>query len=102
MSLHEAHRSPARQIDDLYLLQGLLTQRLYVPEHDRQMLRALLAETPRQLRTPTRATGRGTQRLRITGAALALSSVLALSLGSPLLIAVAASPQPGTWIAVAD
>ncbi len=47
MRLHEARRSPARQIDDLYLLQGLLTQRLYVPEHDRRMLRALLAETPR-------------------------------------------------------
>ncbi len=30
MRLHESVYSPARQIDDLQLLQGLLTQRLYV------------------------------------------------------------------------
>jgi nucleoid-associated protein YgaU len=102
MSLHESRRSPARRIDDLQLLQGLLTQRLYVPEHDRRLLRALLAETPRQLRTTPRATRRGARRLRATGAALALSGALALTLGSPLLTVVAASPQPATWVAVAD
>ena len=102
MSLHESRRSPARRIDDLQLLQGLLTQRLYVPEHDRRLLHALLAETPRQLRTTPRSPRRGARRLRATGAALALSGALALTLGSPLLTAVAASPQPATWVAVAD
>jgi nucleoid-associated protein YgaU len=102
MSLHESRRSPARRIDDLQLLQGLLTQRLYVPEHDRRLLHTLLAETPRKLRTTPRATRRGARRLRATGAALALSGALALTLGSPLLTAVAASPQPATWVAVAD
>src|SRR5258706_325953 len=72
MSLHESRRSPARRIDDLKLLQGLLTQRLYVPEHDRRLLHALLAETPRQLRTTPRATRRRARRLRATGAARAL------------------------------
>jgi nucleoid-associated protein YgaU len=102
MSLHEAHRSPARRIDDLQLLQGLLTQRLYVPEYDRRLLRALLAETPRELRPNPRATRRAARRLRATGAVLALSGALALTLGSPLLTAVAASPQPASWVAVAD
>jgi len=102
MSLHESRRSPARRIDDIQLLQGLLTQRLYVNEHDRQLLRVLLAETPRQQRTPPRATRRSLRHLRAGGAALVLGSVLALTLGSPLLPAVAASPAPATWIAVAD
>ena len=62
----------------------------------------LLAETPRQLPTTQRATRRGARRLRVSGAALALSGALALTLGSPLLPALAASPQPATWIAGAD
>lgn len=102
MSPHESRRSPARRIGDLQLLQGLLTQRLYVPEHDRRLLRALLAETPRQLRTTPRATRRSARRLRATGAALALSGALALTLGSPLLTVVAASPRPATLVAGTD
>jgi nucleoid-associated protein YgaU len=102
MSLHEPHRSPARRIDDLQLLQGLLTQRLYVPEHDRQLLHALLAETPRQPRARSRASRRSARRLRATGAVLALSGALALTLSSPLMTAVAASPQSSSWVAVAD
>ena len=38
MSLHESRRSPARRIEEIQLLQGLLTQRLYVNEHDRRLL----------------------------------------------------------------
>src|SRR4051794_40779973 len=98
MRLHEVRRSHARRIDDLQLLQGLLTQRLYLNEHDRRLLRALLAETPRQPQTAQR----GARRLRAGGAALALSGALALTLASPLLPAVAASPQPATWGAIAE
>jgi nucleoid-associated protein YgaU len=102
MTLHESRRSPARRIDDLQLLQGLLTQRLYVPEHDHQLLNALLAETPRQLRPRQCASRRSARRLRATGAVLALSGALALTLSSPLMTAVAASPQSSSWVAVAD
>src|SRR5207244_548953 len=102
MSLHESRRSPARRIDDIQLLQGLLTQRLCVSEHDRQLLHALLAETPHQPQPNRRANRRGARRLRASGAALALGGALALTLGSPLLPVIAASPQPATWVAIAD
>ena len=102
MSLHESRRSPACRIDDVQLLQGLLTQRLYVNEQDRRLLRVLLAEAPRQQRTLSRASRRGGRRLHAGGAALALGGALVLALASPLLPAVAASPPPATWIAVTD
>jgi nucleoid-associated protein YgaU len=102
MSLHESRRSPARRIDDVQLLQGLLTQRLYVNEHDRQLLRVLLAATPQPLRTTQRAPRRGARHLRASGAALALGGALALTFADPLLPTIAASPAPVTWITVAD
>src|SRR5215211_6934025 len=49
-------------------------------------------------RQPSAPTGAA----RVACAALARRGALALTLGSPLLPAVAASPQPTTWIAVAD
>jgi len=102
MSLHETHHSPAHRPDDSQLLQGLLTQRLYVTEHDRRLLHVLLAETSQPQRMAQRAPRRGARRLRGAGVALVLSGALALALGSPLLPAIAASPQPATWIAVTD
>jgi len=97
MSTHDSRHSPAPTIDDLQLLQDLLAQRLYVPERDRLLLRALLADAPRQIRR------RGARRrLRAGGAALVFGSALALSIGSPLLSASAASPQLSTPIVVAE
>src|SRR5215207_6191368 len=97
MSTHDSRHSPAPTIDDLQLLQDLLAQRLYVPERDRLLLRALLADAPRQIRR------RGARRrLRAGGAALVFGSALALSIGSPLLSASAASLRLSTPIVVAD
>ena len=100
MSLHESRRSPARRIDDSQLLQGLLTQRLYVSEHDRRLLHVLLVETPAPPQTTQRVNRRRARRLRGAGAALALSGALAL--GSPLMTAVTASAAPAAWVAVTD
>src|SRR5215212_3499173 len=100
MSLHESRRSPARRIDDTQLLQGLLTQRLYATEHDRRLLRLLLAETPQHLRTTRPAPRRGSRRLRANATGLVLGGALALTFGGPLLPAIAASPPPSTWLAV--
>lgn len=102
MSLHQSRRSPARRIDDTQLLQGLLTQRLYVSEHDRRLVHVLLAETPQPPQIARHVTRRRARRLRGAGAVLALSGALALALGSPLMTAVAAGPAPAAWVAVTD
>src|SRR5262249_11702052 len=99
MSVHETGHPSAHTIEDLQLLQGLLAQRLYVNERDRQLLRTLLDEVPQQRRR--RAARRGSRRLRASSAALVFGSALALTLGSPLLSATAASPQPAVAV-VAD